>query len=207
MNLKDIKLKNVLYYMQSFVISSNGKSFEVPRSMILNIDISKDYDTMIYPLWYVCLNVPLWLYTHLTKNPNDISVSMNLQYTLALTNEQLTSPTNPMTTEVSGKFKAIIPYTTQVGDTSMQKSVEKSADAYNKNYTYSEYAIIELALYNSASYAASFNSLNAVLSSTNLTNALTYCLNRCGINNVVLSKADNSKTYSEFKIWPQNIKI
>ena len=49
MDLKDLKLKKVMYFMQSFVINAGGKSFEVPRSMIANIDISKNYDTMIYP--------------------------------------------------------------------------------------------------------------------------------------------------------------
>ena len=204
MNLKDIKMKNVLYYMQSFVITAKDKSFEVPRSMILTVEVSKDYETMLYPLWYVCVNVPLWFYSQITKNPNDISVSMNLQYRLASNNEQLISGTNLLTTEVAGKFKAVIPHTTQIGDHSIQKNVEKQEGAHNKNYTYSEYAIVELSLYNSAAYAASFNKLNAVLSSTNLTNALTYCLNRCGINNVLLSKSDNSKTYSEFKIWPHS---
>ena len=204
MELKDLKLKKVLYYMQSFVITAGGKSFEVPRTMILNIDISKDYESMLYPLWYVCVNVPLWFYSQITKNPDKISVSMNLQYTSALTNEKLISTNNPLITEVSGNFKAIIPYTTQIGDYTSQKTVENYTRAYNKNYSYSEYAFVELALYNSAAYGASFNKLNAVLTSTNLTNAVTYCFNQCGITNILLSKADNNKVYSEFKILPHS---
>lgn len=204
MDYKDLKLKNVLYYMQSFVVTAGDKSFEIPRSMILNIDISKDFDTMLYPLWYVCINVPLWFYSQITKNPNDISVSMNLQYTLAETNEKLVSGTNPFYSEVSGNFKAIIPQTTQIGDYSSQKSFEKANNAYNTNYSFNEYAFVELALYNTAAYAASFNTLNAVISSTNVTNAVTYCFNRCGISNILMSKSDNNKVYSEFKIWPQS---
>ena len=204
MDLKDLKLKNVLYFMQSFVISAGGKSFEVPRPMILNIDISKDFDSMIYPLWYVSINVPLWFYTQITKNPDSISVSMNLQYTLAETSENLVSTINPLTTEVSGNFKAIIPATTQIGDYSSQKEVEKYTESYNKNYSYNEYAFIELALYNTAAYNASFNKLNAVISSTNLTNAVTYCFNKCGITNILMTKADNNTVYNEFKIWPQS---
>lgn len=204
MELKDIKLKKVLYFMQSFVITAGGKSFEVPRTMIANIDISKEYDSMIYAMWYVCVNVPTWFYTQITKNPSNISVSMNLQYTMAETNEQLTSHSNPMTTEVSGNFKAIIPTTTQVGDYTAQKSIENYTNSYNKNYSYNEYAFIELALYNPAAYAASFNTINAVLTSTNMTNAVTYCFNKCGITNILMSKADNTKSYSEFKILPQS---
>lgn len=204
MDLKDLKLKNVLYYMQSFVITAGDKSFEVPRSMILNIDISKNFDTMLYPLWYVCVNVPLWLYSQITKNPDNVSVSMNLQYTLADKNEKLTSTTSTLTTEVSGNFKAVIPYTTQIGDYTSQKEVEKSANAYNKNYTFNEYAFVEFALYNTAAYNASFKKINAVITSTNVTNAATYCFNKCGITNILMSKADNNKSYKEFKIWPQS---
>ena len=204
MDLKDLKLKKVLYYMQTFTITAGDQSFDVPRSMILNIDIAKDYDLMIYPLWYVCVNVPLWFYTQITKNASDISVSMNLQYTLAETNEGLISTSNPLTTEISGSFKAVLPYTTQIADPTSQKAVEKDTDSYKRNYTYNEYAFVELALYNKAAYDASFNTLNAVLSSTNLTNAITYCFNKCGINNILMSKADNNATYSEFKILPQS---
>lgn len=204
MDFKDLKLKNVLYYMQSFVVTAGDKAFEVPRSMILNIDISKDFDTMLYPLWYVCINVPLWFYSQITKNPDKISVSMNLQYTMAETNEKLVSGNTTLYSEVTGKFKAIIPQTTQVGDYSSQKAFEKANDAYNTNYSFNEYAFVELALYNTAAYNASFNTLNAVISSTNVTNAVTYCFNRCGINNILMSKSDNNKVYSEFKIWPQS---
>ena len=186
MDLQDLKLKKVLYYMQSFTITAGDKTFDVPRTMIQSIDISKDYDSMIYPLWYVCVNVPLWFYTKITQNTNDISVSMNLQYTLSETNEGLLNTNNPLTTEISGNFKAVLPYTTQIEDPSSQKIVENETNSYNRNYSYNEYAFVELALYNKEAYAASFNAINAVLSSTNLTNAITYCFNRCGIKNVLL---------------------
>ena len=202
MELKDIKLKQVLYYMQSFVINAGGTTLEVPRTMILNIDVSKNYDEMIFPMWYVCVNVPLWFYTQMTKNPDNITVTMNLQYTAAETNEALVSNTNPLTTEVSGNFKAVIPSTTQVGDYTTMKNLENADAAYNRNYTYNEYAFIELSLYNKAAYNALYTNLNAVLSSANLTDALTYCFNKCGINNIIMSKSDNNKSYSEFKILP-----
>lgn len=204
MDLKDLRLKNVSYYMQSFVIAAGDKAIEIPRTMIANIDISKDFDTSLYPLWYVCVNVPLWFYTEITKNPDKIRVSMNLQYGIAENDEKLNSATTPLHTEISGNFKAIIPQTTQIADYSAQKAFENSNNAYNKNYSMNEYAFVELALYNSLSYDASFNKLNAILTSTNVTNAATYCFNRCGITNILMSKADNNEVYSEFKIWPQS---
>ncbi len=204
MDFKDLKLKKVMYFMQTFVITANGKSFEVPRSMILNIDISKDYDNMVYPMWYVCVNVPLWFYSQITRNPDDISVSMNLQYSLSDTNEGVISNTNPLITEISGNFKAIIPRTTQIGNSTAEKEYENQDNDYNRNYTYNEYAFVELSLYNKAAYKASFTKINAVITSTNVTNAVTYCFNKCGMTNILLSKSDNNKNYSEFKILPES---
>lgn len=203
MDLKELKLKNVLYFMESFVITAGGKQFKVPRVMIKSIDISKDFDSMIYPMWYVCVNVPLWFYSLITQNIDNISVSMNLQYTLAEQNEKFNTKTNTMFNEVTGNFKAVVPTTTQIGDYTTQKSIEQQANARNSNYSFNEYAFIELALYNKAAYAASFNKINAVLTSTNLTNAAAFCFTKCGINNVLMSKADNNTVYSEFKILPE----
>lgn len=202
MDLLEMKLKKVLYYMQSFVLNAGGETFDVPRTMISLIDIDEYFDSMIYPMWYVSVNVPLWFYTKMTQNADNLSVSMNLQYVMSETNEKLVADQTAAKTEISGNFKVIIPYTTQMEAATIQKSISKASGEYNKNYTFNEYAIVELALYNTAAYNASFNTLNAILTSTNLTDAFTYCINQCGISNVLMTKADNTKSYSEFKIHP-----
>ena len=202
MDITKIKLKTVMYYVQSFVINAGGTQFEVPRAMISSIDIDKFYDSMIYPLWYVSVGVPLWFYTKITQNTENITVSMNLQYRLADNNASLMSSSGAFTTEIAGNFKAVVPYTTQIEDSTIQQTNAKMSKEYNTNYTYNECAMVELTLYNSNAYKASFNKINAVLTSSNLTDAFTYCINQCGITNVLLSKADNNKTYTEFKILP-----
>ena len=202
MDLTKLNLRSVLYYMDKFTIDVGGKTFDVPRSMIVSIDISKDFESMIYPLWYISVNVPLWYYTEIAKSPDNISVTMNLQYTLGTDLENLNRGKDIFISEITGKFKAVVPYTTQLGDSTIQTNFEKDNSTYNKNYTFNEYAVVELALYNTAAYAASFNTINAVLTSTNMTNAFAYCINQCGINNVIISKCDNNTVYSEFKILP-----
>lgn len=207
MELKDLKLSSVMYYVQSFTINAGGTSFEVPRSMIMTIDIDKFFDSMIYPMWYVCCNVPLWFYKEITKNVKNISVSMNLQYRLTpidSNTEDGGSDKGSFKTEVSGNFKAVVPYTTQFEDATIQKQIAQENKEYNQNYTFNEYAIVELSLYNTAAYNASFNQINAVLTSTNMTDAFTYCINQAGISNILLSKADNNSSYREFKILPQS---
>lgn len=203
MDLKDIKPKQIGYIMQSFMIDVNGETFNVPQSQFVQIDILKEYETDLYPMWYVCCNVPLWFYGKMTKNYDNVFVTMNLQMAKADTVEELIDMDSG-TTEISGKFKCVIPYKTPVADESIQADVEKMGDAYNENYTFNEYAVVELALYNTAAYNASYDMINAVLTSTNLTDAITYCYNKCGVSPVLLSKADNTQTYKEFKILPES---
>ena len=188
--------------MDSFVISAGGKQFSVPNSMIKNIDISKDFDATIYPLWYVCANIPLWFYSLITQNIDNVTVSMNLQYILSDQNEKFTAASAAKFNEITGNFKAVIPTTSQIGDYTTQKTLEKESAARDSNYSFNEYAFIELALYNKEAYAASFNKINAVLSSANMTDAVTYCFTKCGISNILMSKSDNNTVYSEFKILP-----
>lgn len=203
MDLKDLKLKQVGYIMQSFMIDVKGETFKVPQSQFVQIDIFKEYETELYPMWYVCCNVPLWFYSKMVKNYDDIFVTMNLQMAKADTIDELLQMESG-TTEISGKFKCVIPYKSPVADETIQNEVEKQAEAYNENYTFNEYAVVELALYNIAAYNASFNMINAVHTLTNMTDAITYCYNQCSISPVLMSKADNTKKYKEFKILPES---
>lgn len=203
MDLKDIKLKSVMYYMQSFVLTAGGKQFEVPNTMITGIEILKNYDTTIYPLWYVSVNVPNWFFSEMGKDPDNISVSMNLQYRLSDTTEGTVHPNGPLTTEISGNFKVVIEHTSQFADSALEKKYEKQNEAYGTNYTYNEYAIVELLLYDKAAYTASYKKINKVFTSINVTNAITYCFNQCGMGNILLSRSDNNQNYKEFKILPQ----
>lgn len=203
MELKDIKLRLVSYMMQSFTIECDGTTFEVPKSQIAGIEIHKDYEEEIYPLWYVSCNIPLWLYTELTKKSDDIYVSMNLQIITGDTMEAIQRMKSGAT-EIAGRFRARIPSNITVADQTSQTAVEKHEGSYKKGYTFNEYAFIELTLYNAAAYNASFNKINKILSSSNLIDALTYCLNQCGISNVLLSLPDNTRSYREFKILPES---
>lgn len=203
MDLKDLKLKQVGYIMDSFMIDVDGTQFKVPQSQFAEIDILKQFETELYPMWYVCCNVPLWFYVEMTKNPDKIFVTMNLQVAKADTIDELLKMTSG-TTEISGKFKCVIPYKTPVADETIQREVERQNEAENENYSFNEYSLIELCLYNIASYEASFNMINAVHTSNNLTDSITYCYNQCGISPVLMSKADNNTVYKEFKILPES---
>lgn len=190
--------------MESFVISIGDKSFSVPRTMIANLQVNKEFEDMIYPLYYVSINIPLWVYELMVKSPRDIHVSMHLQYTLVDDVEKALIGNCRFATEIKGSFLGWIPNVTQIADASHQDAIAKSSGSYNKSYEYNEGAIIEMALYNEAAYKASFNMINAVLSNVTLNDAMGYVLNANNIKNVIMDKSDSNRNYPEFLVLPQS---
>jgi len=204
MDLESIKLKNVLYYMESFIINCGKLTFEVPRTMIGAFNVDKQFEDMIYPLYYVSAQVPLWVYEAITKDPRNLYVTMHLQYTLVDDVNKALAGNCQLMTEIKGRFLAYIPYSTQPADAAHQNSIAKESKTYNQTYEYNEGVLLEMALYNEAAYKASFNMNNMVLSGVNLTDIMGYLINVNGIKNVLLDKPDGSRSFSQFFILPQS---
>ena len=137
MEIDKLKLKNVLYFMESFVITVGKTEFSVPRTMIQGLNVEKNFEDSLYPLYYVSAQVPLWLYEQMTKTPDDVRVLMNLQYTLAEDVDTAQAGNTPLISEITGKFYAYIPYTTQIADASEQNQISKDSKTFNKTYEYS----------------------------------------------------------------------
>ncbi len=202
--LDSIKLKNSLYYMESFIITCGDLNFEVPRTMIASFNVEKQFEDMIYPLYYVSMMVPLWVYEKITKDPRNLYVTMHLQYTLVDDVDSAYTGSPQFYTEIKGKFLAYIPYSTQPADAEHQDSISKESKTYNKTYEYDEGVLMEMALYNEAAYKASFNTNNAVLVGVNPADIMGYLLNVNGIKNVVMDKPDRATNFSQFIILPQS---
>lgn len=203
MELDKLVLHNVLYFMQSFQITVGKTSFDLPRTMIARIHVEKMYEEQVYPLWYISAYVPLWLYQEMVKVPDDLHVTMDLQYTLSQDLDDSLMGNTQLISEVKGRFKAIIPYQTEIADVSMQTEVSKASGSYNTGYEFNEGAMIELTLYNEKAYKAGFDIYNAVLKNISPINAMNYMLSQTGIQKTLLSPPDNLKTYNEFYILPE----
>ena len=204
MDLETIKLKNSLYYMESFLITCGDLSFDVPRTMIAAFNVEKQFEDMIYPLYYVSLMVPLWVYEKIMKKPRELYVTMHLQYTLVDDVNTALAGNSQLKTEIKGRFLAYIPYATQQADAEHQDSISKASKTYNQTYEYNEGVLMEMALYNEAAYKASFNINNAVLTGVNLADIMGYLITVNGIKNVLMDKPERNKNFSQFIILPQS---
>jgi len=193
MDPEKLKLKYVTYFMEKFVISAGGKELDIPRIQIATFQVSKQYEIEIYPFYYVVVNVPLWLYDEMINNKDSISVTMDLKYFLSDDPEKAMQGQGVFLSEYKGKYKACIPYTSQVTDPTSEdqyKQLEKSADSVNKGYAFNEYILVEMALYNESYYNASFKKMTGCNIASNGTDIMTYILNKGNLNNILAVKAD-----------------
>lgn len=204
MELDDIKLSYVKYQMKTFTIQAGETEFETPPSQIAMIKMEKNYDMMNYPFIYVGVNVPGWLYVELLKNSKDLHITMDLHSMLYREdfNEKMANPAT--TSEIKGKFLALMAVDTPILAEDMQMQIEKDNGSYKKNYSFNEYYFAEFALYNEAAYKAKSTIVNAVLQSSDMTTTIAYVCSQSGIENILMSPLDNRKTYKEFKVTPIN---
>lgn len=203
MELTDIKLHTVKYYIASLTLTAGDKEFEVPRTMISNIQIKNDYKNFVYPFFYIAMNIPGWMYIAVAKNSEKCYITLDLKAALFRTDiEEDKNPT--MLPEYKGRYRAFCEVDTPVTDEKIQVQIEKADDSYDKNYEFNETYYTEFVLYNPGYYDAQEKQLNKVLTSPNMTQIVTYVLQYGGITNVLMSPLDNKKTYSEFKIIPVN---
>lgn len=201
MELTDIKLKYVKYYMSQLTINAGGTSFDVPRAMLGGLVFNKDYDNSIYPFVYLSCSLPGWFYQKVALNSNSITITMDLKAALFQNeiNERSPSPFSVY----KGTYKAVCAIDSPTTDIDRQIKVEADEGSKNKSYQYSEAYMVEFNLYNASSYEASFSTKpNTIITSANMTAIVAYVMNEGGLKNILMSKLSNTKTYREFKVPP-----
>lgn len=200
MELTDIKLKNVKYYLNTCTVQAGSKSFDVPRAMVQSIQIDNNYDNAIYPFFYIAINLPSWMYVEVSKNPKNLFITLDLKETFFQDN--IEEKNLPMVQAYRGRYVAISAIDTPVTDLDTQTKISKDNNTYEKNYDFSEVYLTEFMLYNVSSYNALSTVVNSVITSANMTSIVTHVLGAGGIKNILMTPLNNTKSYSEFKVTP-----
>lgn len=202
MDLNDIRLKKVKYLLEACTIQAGKTTFDVPRAMVGAITIDNNYETSMFPFFYIGLNVPGWLYVDICNNPHDLFVTLDLKAYLYA--DTIEDPNVGCFQEYKGKYLAMAAIDTPLTSEKIQMDILKENDTYKKNYNFNDTYLVEFALYNIDSYNAMSKNLNAVVTSADMTSLLAYTLQAGGIKKILMSPLDNKTTYSEFKILPLN---
>lgn len=198
MTFGDVLLVGTKYRIKTFdlTIGSTYK-YSVSNKLIMSMTIVEDYDKFIFPYFEMVFAVPTNTYRLLQKHAEDIKATMNLQkakFKDAVTLEVDTS--NAFRNCLNQTFYVMFTDTTPELTEAEQKIVEQSENAYGTLST------VKVLLYPYEYYKKFDNVANDVLRNATLADALTYCINKAGISNVLFSPPTNCKRYNQFIITP-----
>jgi hypothetical protein len=203
MKLDTVKLALYKYRMKSLVLTigsgSKATKYTVDNSLILKMSMISDYEKEIFPFFTITISVPNKIYRKMIKseNKNNITVNMHLQkgkFTDALAVDN--SKTVSFRDAIKETFHAIMGPKSPDLTESEQEVVEKGENQYG------QLSSITMALYQQSFYDTYQIVSNAVLEKVTLTDCIVYILNKAKIKNVLMSPANNTKSYSQFKILP-----
>lgn len=200
MKLKDVRLSLCKYRVRNLVIKyGDGKKHVAETSLITRIEIVENFDEEIFPFFTITLYVPTQIYRRLTntKYKNKIVVNLNMQK--AKFNDSVSMDTNKrpsFSNFISGRFHAVIAAKEVEATRKEQIEVEKSPNKYG------QLKALTISLYPKAYYDNYQTVVNAVIETGTLMDAMVYVFQNAGLNNMLVSPPDNTKSYTEYKLPP-----
>lgn len=185
-------------YELSVKIELNGELKELTEMQIHKLYIEKAYDEDMMPVILLDLMIPLDTYHDILTNKKTVKFLVKLsKYLDTNGNKGSSSPV------FNDKFIPIIQDNMPFVDKAHYDTV-KYGSGFSKNdvittdmqYKYSFILVQE------NTFKAMKTTTNAVLTNSNILDALTFCLNKSGVNKMLMTKLDNSASYSELLLLP-----
>lgn len=202
MTFDDITLVGVKYRIKTFELTIGGsQKHVVDNQLITSMTIVEDYDKYFFPYFEVVFGVPTEIYRLLQKNSEKIKANLNIQKSKFKDAVSLNVDTaQAFKNCINNTFYVYFTDTTPDLSEAEQKIVEKSGNKYG------QIAMAKVLLYPDTYYTKYDMVVNAVLRNVTLADVTTYCLNKCGINRVLLSPPKNYKRYKQFIVTPISLK-
>ena len=203
MDIENLKFKIARYKFQSIQLSvPEFDPFDVPPSQITSMVIEKDFDSYYFPYFTISICIPSYLYRGMKAHPYENKLSIDLQVgefpNIEISNED----TIVYNSQIQGEFLCYLTDTTPELDSEKQDLVSKEAGTYKTGYTFSDIAVVNLLLYNEKMITSANKVVNYILTSSNLTDSIIFTCNQAGIDKLLLSPPQNSKSYNELCITP-----
>lgn len=197
MKLDKIKLKLTKYTFSTFQLIIGKTKHDVPNINILGFSIIHDFDSYFFPYFEVKLSIPNKIYRKMGNRGINMKANVELQKgtmkeAISVDNDKLPTFKKVFNQQFHVEFIDGAPDLTE----DVQKIAEKSSNKYGQLTTLS-ILLYPLKYYNKFNLV-----INNVLTNVTLLDALTFCLNKAGIDNVLLSPPSSSKKYKQFVITP-----
>lgn len=200
MKLDDIKLSLYKYHFKSLEITVAGKKQEVEHSMILNFQMIENYDEEIFPFIAIKIGLPNNFYRKMIKPENKNNIIVNVDFQKAKFNETMAIEEQDVSfrSAIKCKFQGVIPPVEQDLTENEQEQVENDEEKDG----YGQISATDMLLYPKDFYDNYQTVVNNNLAGVNLTDIMGYVLTCAGLNNLLISPSNNSKSYAEFTVTP-----
>lgn len=206
MKIEDIRLCLTRYkFEQLQLMVPDQEPFQIDRQFVGQFIIEKDFENYFSPFFQITLGIPNFLYRAMKKNPNKSKLKMELRAGKYYDYEIMSEDQTPMTTKLSGEFICYFPDTSPDLNEELQESIEKDYGTFGQGYMYSDIVNVDILLYKEEYLQNARKVINYVVSSGTLTDMVTICCNDGGFSKVLMSPAQNNRSYKEFCITPIQI--
>lgn len=203
MNIDDIKPGMCRYILKSFKLSIPGvQPYDLDPSFVGDMLIERDYDNSYFTLFITTITVPNWIARAMRASNDGITAFINMQYGLFEDISVETLPTWGMANYVNDNFLIFFEDNSPSLTAADEERFEKEAGIYQEGMTSSEKSMIKIALYNAKYLKSAKEPVNTILTNSNIADAVTYVLNKAGINKVLLSPPTSFAKYKELVITP-----
>lgn len=200
-NVKDLNYSNYEYDIDKFDIIINSKTeASLENAQIKQLYIEKDFDNDIMPVMLVQLSLDIDLYYKICQNCQNVKFLINIY---SQKRHEENQPSTDRSKFMSGKFDVIIPDGTPFTDREMYLDYKQSSShgegKLSRDDMLNDFTFI---LAKRSNIIASKNITNNIISSCNMTDAVSYLFTQNGLSDVLMSIMDNHSVYKEIILLP-----
>lgn len=186
------------YTVKKFMIDfGNGISKTLKTDQVKSLIVTNDYINATFPICQIKLSMSSTLYYKVLRHKNGVRFIMNIQKYYV---EDKKSKKSLYDEYINQSFKLIL----DDDDEDLYAAVRKKNNGDNQtDEDLKEQAQeVEFYLFRSDLIKSTKKTINKIIQNSNVTNVITYILGKMGIDDMLMSKADNDKNYPVMIIPP-----
>lgn len=205
-DIDKIDFKYCKYFVESCILKIPGEDpYELSISeQFLSMNLECNYDEFYYPYLQVMINIPNSLYRKMKLKATNLHMKLMVKYAFFRKDDVADTVEDVKKYEfINDEFYIFMEDDgTEITDL-LQKKIEDNVNYNEKVGTnVSNDTTARLLLYKESELTKPKETIHRVFRNCNLTDAVTYLLNRIGVKRVLMTKADNTNKYGEL-ILPQ----
>jgi hypothetical protein len=200
-DLEKDKFLTYKYVLSELYVIIDGESEEFPIEQVSDFKIEHYFEEATFPIFKLTCIMEASRYYKLIKNKSKVKFKLRLQ-SFYIQNDDPLQKASMLTDVINDTFVFFPDDDNDDYDIDQKKEAGTENDENELDQLLNG---VELFLFKESYVTGLRQSFNTVLTSVNLTTAVTYLLYKAGINKVLMSPFENTKNYGTLVLPPQSI--